>query len=47
MEAKHSLLCSWKPITGSYPEPDESSSLNFHIYKINFNIILPSMSQHC
>jgi hypothetical protein len=32
MEPKGSLLCSQKPTTGPYPEPDHSSSYHVILY---------------
>jgi hypothetical protein len=43
MEPEDSLPCSQDPITGPYSRPDNSvHSLLPHLYKIHFNIILPS-----
>jgi hypothetical protein len=40
MQPESSLLCSQKPATGPYPEPDESSPHSPTLFlKIHFNII--------
>jgi hypothetical protein len=45
MEPEGMLLCSQDPATGSYPEEDEfSPHTTPHLYEINFNSILPSMT---
>jgi hypothetical protein len=32
MEPEDSLLCSQEPVTGPYPEPDESSTYNLILF---------------
>jgi hypothetical protein len=41
MEPEGSLPCSQEPVTGPYPESDQSSPYHLILFKINFNIILP------
>jgi hypothetical protein len=42
MEAGGPLHCSQEPVTGPYPEPEESNSHLPIRFKIRFNIILSS-----
>jgi hypothetical protein len=46
MQSESSLLCSYEPATGPYPEPDELVH-KFPPYfpKIDYNIIFPSTSR--
>jgi hypothetical protein len=44
MEPEDSLLCSQKPATGPYPEPEESSSHSHAIFfKIHSNIFVTKL----
>jgi hypothetical protein len=42
-EHESSLFCSQEPATDPYSEPDESSPHLHTFFKINFNIIFPSV----
>jgi hypothetical protein len=42
MEPQCSLPCSQEPVTGPYPEPDESSSQHSILFLYKFVFLLPS-----
>jgi len=43
MEPESLLPCLQQPTTGPYPDTDESSPHPYTLFKVHFNIILPSM----